>query len=615
MYLIKFIFLCFGAAFIGASLFRLRFEKSLAIFLLGIIVTLYQAYILNIVSICSTGIIAGMVVGGGSGITKIIRDKTLKETMKKVFTPLAVSYVITLCIIWYVVRFNQVRLIDELHLWGALPKILFFEKGKQQLTDSLLLAYNDYIPGMPLFLYFLGFINGSFKEALLYFGYAAVGAILLMGGMFEKLSSYKRWYFIPVASVITFFLPLMYYNNIFNDHAVYYKSLHVDAALGIFAAYATWKLSKRCWRETAGAVCFSLSLTVIVLLKSSGIMYVAIIGFAAFFYIAIKDKKYVKRIAIILMMPFMAYFEWAIFLKVKKVELTVADYSVRDIFSSKYLGEFAELLCRRELIYQPRMEETGRFSTFLWLFIVLGILAIAASLMIKKTYVTYVNGVMIFQVIIFTAGVYGLFAGPFKGLELSYARYICTALTAFQCYLAMLLLNNINLLKKECLLKKRNIFLLVIPILFLAVLFPRVRPQEISYPVPALRDADEFEKLINHLKKGDTTNQKKILLVIDKEYNSFSPDLYLYFWRRLYFDLIDENEKVAVCKFTDEYIDEMKESNEEIEMHLQQTCETEDFDYIYKVNYISDTEKKSEIFRVKNRTKDTYYIELIEQKK
>lgn len=65
MYLIKFIFLCFGAAFIGASLFRLRFEKSLAIFLLGIIVTLYQAYILNIVSICSTGIIAGMVVGGG----------------------------------------------------------------------------------------------------------------------------------------------------------------------------------------------------------------------------------------------------------------------------------------------------------------------------------------------------------------------------------------------------------------------------------------------------------------------------------------------------------------------------------------------------------------------
>lgn len=83
----------------------------------------------------------------------------------------------------------------------------------------------------------------------------------------------------------------------------------------------------------------------------------------------------------------------------------------------------------------------------------------------------------------------------------------------------------------------------------------------------------------------------------------------------MYFDLIDENEKVAVCKFTDEYIDDMKESNEEIEMHLQQTCETEDFDYIYKVNYISDTEKKSEIFRVKNRTKDTYYIELIEQKK
>lgn len=605
MYLIKFILLCFGGAFIGASLFRLRFEKSLPIFLMGIMVILYQAYVLNIVYICSIGIIVGMVIGGVLGTVKTVRDKSWKEVLLRVFTPLSVSCVITLFVIWYVVRFNRVCLIDELHLWGVLPKILFYEKGQQQFTDSLMLAFKDYIPGMSLFLYFLEFINGSFKEALLYFGYAAIGSILLMDGMFEKLNSFRKWYLIPVTGIITFLLPLMYYNNIFNDHAIYYKSLHIDAALGIFVAYATWVLSRKGWRESAGAICFSLSLTTVVLLKSSGIVFAAIIGISALLYIAVRDKKYIKRMTGILIIPAAAYLEWRVLLKIRRVELTVADYSVKDIFSKKYLGKFAELLCGRELIYQPQMEDIGRLSTCLGLFIILCILTIAACLIIKRPYISYINGVMIFQVVIFIAGVYGLFAGPFNGMELSYARYMGTAFTAFQCYLAMLLFSN------EWFHKKGYFLLLAIPLFLLALLFPRIKPQSISYPLPALQDADKFEALINNSGMTDTTGRERMLLLIDEEYNSFSPDLYLYFWRRLYFDLIDENKKVEVCKFTDEYVERVEENGEEAVMHLLETCKTEDFDYIYKVNYTNETEKKGEFFKVKNRTGNAYSLEFI----
>ena len=127
----------------------------------------------------------------------------------------------------------------------------------------------------------------------------------------------------------------------------------------------------------------------------------------------------------------------------------------------------------------------------------------------------------------------------------------------------------------------------------------------------ALQDADKFEALINNSGMTDTTGRERMLLLIDEEYNSFSPDLYLYFWRRLYFDLIDENKKVEVCKFTDEYVERVEENGEEAVMHLLETCKTEDFDYIYKVNYTNETEKKGEFFKVKNRTGNAYSLEFI----
>lgn len=609
MYLVKFILLCFGGAFIGASLFRLKFEKSIIILLMGITVILYQAYILDAVYICSVGIVSGMVIGGVSGIIKMIREKTWRDIMEKVFSPLSVSYVTALALIWYIVRFNQVSLIDELHLWGALPKILFSLKGKQQLTDSLLLGYNDYIPGMPLFLYFLEFVNGSFKEALLYFGYAAFGNILLLEGIFEKLDSYKKWYYIPVASITTCLLPLMFYNNLFNDHAIYYKSLHIDAVLGLFIAYATWLLGRKSWEKMENAVCFSLSLTMIILLKSSGILFAAIIGTAAFFNVVLKDKKYIKRILWVVMFPFAAYLEWSLFLKIKSIGLTT-EYSVADIFLKEHMGKFLELLSHRELIYLPQTEKIAGLSTFWGIFIILCILMTAICFIVRKPYHTFVNGVMIVQVIVFTAGLYGLYAGAFHGTELSYARYICTALTAFLCFLAMFLGGHAVLIKKELTDGKRKAFFIGIPILLLLALFPKMRPQGIAYPLQALRDADEAEILINSTQEMNPADRETILLVMDEAYNSFSPDLYLYFWRRLYFDFLDENKKVEKCIFTAKYIDKIEKREENnIEMQLLEGCDTEDFDYIYKVHYIDDDNKEGELFRVKDRTKETYYLE------
>lgn len=613
MYFIKFILLCFGVAFIGASLFKLRFEKSITIFFLGTIVILYQAYILNIVYICTLGIVCGIVIGGIVGIIKLFRDRSWKKSLERIICPISISYVLVLCIIWYLVRFNQVSLIDELHLWGALPKILYFEKGRQQLTNSLLLSYNDYIPGMPLFLYFLEFINGSFKEALLYFGYTALGSILLLGGMFEKLNSYKRWYFIPAAGVIVCLLPLMFYNNIYNDHTIYYKSLHVDMILGIFAGYATWLLAKKAWQKTADMICMILALTVLALLKSSGIMFAVLVGVAGFFYICLKDKAYRKRAIGLIVIPCIFYFEWTIILKIKNVGLTVADYSIADIFSTEYLRGFWNLIWNRELIYLPVFEKMARISNFGILFLILCALVLLGSLAVKKTYYYYVNAIMILQVILFTAGVYGLFAGHFQGSELSYARYVCTGLTAFLCYIAMFLINNLDRIGATWKSNKKDVLALGLPIILLLFLFPKTRPQGISYPLSALQDADKLASMINYSEKTGVESGERILLLMDEDYNSFSPDLYLYFWRRLYFDLLDENKKVEDCRFVNTYTERMELEGEEKEIYLSGDYKTEEYDYIYKIDYISDDEITGTLYKILNRTEKMYSLRFTAQ--
>lgn len=86
MYLLKIILLCFGGAFIGASLFQLRFEKSIAILFMSVMIILYQAYIFDIVSICSIGIVAGIGVGGG-WVYYSCPKKGMEKCLEKGFLP------------------------------------------------------------------------------------------------------------------------------------------------------------------------------------------------------------------------------------------------------------------------------------------------------------------------------------------------------------------------------------------------------------------------------------------------------------------------------------------------------------------------------------------------
>lgn len=193
MYLIWYIIFCLVLAFIMASLFGKKFENSVITGQLSLIVMLYIFYLLDILHPGVYAICLLIAVCSFYGLYKVIKERRIVDTIKLIARPAAVIYVILLCLIYYTVRSNTVNLIDELHLWAALPKILATQQGKLQLKEAMLLGYTDYVPGMPLYLYFLMRVNRAISEPLMYFGYAALGGAMLLP-MCGKIENYRKWY-------------------------------------------------------------------------------------------------------------------------------------------------------------------------------------------------------------------------------------------------------------------------------------------------------------------------------------------------------------------------------------------------------------------------------------
>ena len=82
-----------------------------------------------------------------------------KEILKNLFTPGLLIYSLCFILIYFITRNNDVLLWDELRLWGAYPKILFYDGSLQLDGDAQLInIMRSYNPGMPLFLFYVNII-------------------------------------------------------------------------------------------------------------------------------------------------------------------------------------------------------------------------------------------------------------------------------------------------------------------------------------------------------------------------------------------------------------------------------------------------------------------------
>lgn len=602
MFLLKYFVFCMLLAFVMASVWKRKFEDAIVIGQFWIITSLFLCYVLDILYIGFYIVCLLIVVGSVFGCYYVIKKRNVKEVIRLCIRPSTIVYFALLCMIYYTVRANKVALIDELHLWAALPKILVFQHGHMQLQNSFMLAYSDYIPGMPLYLYFLERLNRCFTEPILYFGYVALGGAMLLK-VLSKWDNFKKWYLLPIVAVILYLVPLTFYNNLYNDHAIYYMSLHVDPILGITVGFTTWLALQNPWTKLSSMIQFSLSLIFLTLLKSSGIVFslILIIFTIVFIYKYDKDSLKRKYIWICSIGPLVFYSIWKVCLSFFKTADSVG-YSMSDIFSSKYIISFLKALLF-DCILIPKNAALSKYCTFatclLWLISIAVLVYVIKSRADKGQSKLLKFGMILMSIetLIFIIGLYGLYAGPFKGNTYSFGRYLGTILTSWLCFLVFIIFDNFSLVQLQKETAKFKIFLafsFFVEAMVIITIYPFYKPGSIQYPQIALQDADKTDTILGTSVNNEGKSSKNAILVIDPEYDSFSPDLHVYFHRRLYFDMIDHGINLSQWVFANNVVYDSEKKTLKVTGNYEKTK----INYVYWVHYKSDSLKYVEMFQV-----------------
>lgn len=626
MYLVKYCLFCLVIAIVMAVVFKRKFEEAVITVQLGIITLLYVFYVLDILEIGFYFICIALLLSVIWAVYTAIRYHRVRETLKLVVNPALIVYFMLLFLIYLTVRGNSVSLIDELHLWGGMPKILFYQKGKLQLKEAMLLGYADYIPGMPLYLYFLEKLNGTFQEALLYFGYAALGAAMMLQ-MCGRIRSFKKWYGFPVIIVVMYLLPLTFFNSIYNDYAIYYKSLHVDAILALTVGYAAWLLVQKPWKCIFDTITYSLSLAFLVLLKSSGIAFAMILIVSMLLYIFVYERQELKKRHIWagVCLPLVVYIIWSACLKLFTASDSVG-YSITDILNFSFMREFLSAMATKSIL-QPRNAGLSVYCTFLSCMLWLLTITVLSWLIVKKRMgekekiLKWAFATLMVSLIIFIIGLYGLCVGPFHSRLLSYARYICTALAAFLCFIVMNFVYEFPVLKgcvflyvKGTMGKKILGIVFALDLLVLGIFFPLYRPSEIQYPKTALNDADKIESVISEVfVKKETAGWNRAVMIVDKGYDSYSPDLHLYLHRRLYFDLIDEGIQISGTLYFDDDIVNESDTKDGKVFSISAEKTWAECDYVCWVHYVDDSSKTINLYEVVSRDSNNICLHQVRQ--
>jgi hypothetical protein len=264
-----------AAAFSGS-----RYESVLPLTVMAICMLLYVFYLFDllvfgfwfVLSVCAFCYVVSAVA--------IIRRKNLKEVISRFITPGFVVFLAIYIFMFFRLQNLIVTYWDELRLWGAAPKILFYTNAWLAGDTMLYKSMQFYPVAMPLFQYLLQRMNGQFKEGYLFVAYVIFSFAFLMPMM--KNVKWKQYWLMPVAALLLIALPMLFFNSNYSFNN-FYANIFIDAALGIVFGYV---LALPVLDGKMGAVSLlgaGMALGLLPLLKDSG-FFLSILAFA---YIAV----------------------------------------------------------------------------------------------------------------------------------------------------------------------------------------------------------------------------------------------------------------------------------------------------------------------------------------
>ena len=436
-------------------LLKKRIEDTIPLTTTGIIVYLYFFYILNILNIGFYLLITISISLFALTLYKLLKDKaSIKEKLLNILTPGFFIFLIAIAIIIPITLTSYVGLWDELRLWGAYPKILFFD-GSIQLGDSVLLGESmmSYLPGMPLFQYFFLKCANSFYEPILFFSYAVFGLSIMLP--VTKNIKRKNFVMIILISLLFVVLPLAFANNPGFDNLSYYKTLYIDPMLGMMFAYIMILSINNVYESKFKILSFCLALASILLFKNTAILFaiIAIISSILCELFVYKNFGWKKLIRILFPIIFVIgiYLSWKLMLNIYDVynqhtsvmsidgilNLLIKPTEEQRLIVANTMNAF-----NKTSLFILNILGTSSILNFFTLFSVFIVMLIVISCCLKdKHKKSFIIGSILIALgsILIAFGLVLLFVFSLKGVY-SYGRYINTVMTALLFFIVFMLL-------------------------------------------------------------------------------------------------------------------------------------------------------------------------------
>ncbi|MEG0019563.1 MAG: hypothetical protein RR728_03360 [Oscillospiraceae bacterium] len=274
-----------GALLLGSLFFSVAFKKNIeeciapAIF--AIVTVLYFFYCADKLYLGYKFTLILLAVGGIFSLWRVIKDKEIKGAAGRVFTQGLAVFLVFCVGIYMITKGNVVQNWDDLRLWGAVPKVMFYD-GSLQLGKGAIIypTMQSYYPGMQLFAFFITKTMGRFYDGGIYLAYG-IFAMGMLVGVFSR-SKKKINPLTPLIALVLLWLPMTFYNNML-DAAVFYQSLYIDPILAIMCGYVFYLVARNVNRDLFSQIRFCLALGMMIQLKDSALLFaVAAILCAAF---------------------------------------------------------------------------------------------------------------------------------------------------------------------------------------------------------------------------------------------------------------------------------------------------------------------------------------------
>ena len=233
-------------------------------------------------------------------IIKSIKNKEIKDEVKKIFTPGLFVY-IGFFLLLIIINYNRIfEEYDEFNHWAVIVKNMYINNAYGTIENSIV-TFNEYPPFTAIFQYLFLKLSGGYSEDLIIISQGMLYISIIIP-ICEHVDFGKNFSKLLLIIPTIIMLPLIFYKNFFIN-------ILVDGFLGVLFGIGMFLIYKE--NDFYRNVLFVLILIALILTKNIGVFFVILLILFECIKI-IRKKENIKKIFVFLIISLVFICSWNI---------------------------------------------------------------------------------------------------------------------------------------------------------------------------------------------------------------------------------------------------------------------------------------------------------------